>query len=99
MLQPNIKEKATNISSPGKASRLLAALMGLVYMNECPHCGRRADTLSTFPICSVCFSSATGYKGPACAQCAKPFVSTLSDTCGDCEGPGDSTGIRHVWKI
>ena len=85
MLQVNMTDKAIdNSSAPGRPSRLLAALMGLVYMNKCPACGQRADTLETFPICSTCMASATGYNGPACSQCAKPFVSRLSDTCGDC---------------
>ena len=84
MLTIRTTDKTINSSSPGAASRLLAALMGLIYMNKCPACGKRADTLETFPICSACMASASGYHGPACSQCAKPFVSRLSDTCGDC---------------
>jgi ComF family protein len=29
-------------------------------------------------------ASATGYSGPACRHCARPFASRYSDTCGDC---------------
>jgi len=64
--------------------RLAARLLGLVYNNRCPSCGKRADSLSTFPLCRACISSVSGYHGPACRQCAKPFASRYSHTCGDC---------------
>lgn len=65
-------------------SSLAASLMGLVYDNTCPVCRSRADRYTYFPICATCFESATGYQGPSCRQCARPFVSRYSEICGDC---------------
>lgn len=65
-------------------SSLAAGLAGLVYNNRCPACGLWADSARTFPICRTCMDSATGYTGPACNCCAKPFASRYSRTCGDC---------------
>jgi len=59
-------------------------MAGLVYDNQCPSCGLPGDSIALFPICSRCMASVTGYRGPACLRCAKPFASRYSDTCGDC---------------
>ena len=65
-------------------SRLAASLAGLVYDNQCPSCGLSSDNLAFFPLCTACMASASGYIGPACKRCARPFASRYSDTCGDC---------------
>ena len=77
-------DKGTLVHNQFSLGRLLARLLGLVYDNTCPSCEQLADSLSTFPLCRACISSATGYHGPACRQCAKPFASRFSHTCGDC---------------
>jgi len=65
-------------------SRLSASLLGLFYDNKCPACGHSADSIAAFPICSACMAGVSGYQGPCCNMCARPFASRYSMTCGDC---------------
>ncbi len=61
-----------------------SSLLGLLFPQRCPVCGKEAQSSHTLPLCGICWATIPHYAGPACRQCGLPTISHHTDLCQPC---------------
>ncbi len=62
----------------------IASLLGLLFPQRCPVCGKEAQSSPALPLCGSCWADIPHYTGPACRQCGLPTISHHTDLCQTC---------------